>query len=923
MRWLVPCLLLPTVLHASRSDDLKGLDRQVHVDDSLLPFEQFVRTGALPANIIDLIPGLQVTGLLADMERFNPIAQGETESVFLKLTSALRQLGLAKTAPLATALEPQKANFGTALLLGVLTPFAPDMLIVLKPAAVQFAKRPVHRQQQVLQAMRSVWAGLDSNLLESQDAELRPYVEALHLAAQSQLDALLAQKSTESLGPSHTAWEDSMVIKTVSLLEYDVGMAAQLLHHAAQLIDAAQREGTWKGRSYANGFNVQSALLESVCRRAGGPTIFSAIALAARLCSDPSQKSFLYPSPVDVTDLHEHFLLFRGMEDARRGVRAVFAEIKRRLAGAPSETLIFVFHAWAEKLPRWHQAIVLDEARSNGDSKAGIGRELIVGFTLRHKDVHALNRLRELVANAKLNALLRAQFSALLCEVTGDQPEADDLRHCMIASIHLLDKELPSSGAVWEKLLPAFNRSPKTAMWNDLAKVFRQSWLHRARFQKLGNLPAWQRFNLTQATALHALETFARSAYEPDLVAFADHYRIAYRSLTSARLILARHRCAGELQEVMAFTNGIAGTQDDTSGVSFRKDDAAIFDWLNETLPDASKCALARAQVAQVRDSRWQPPAVSRDQRLRQEAEQWLLREADVLSPTIRKHVEDILLESLSAAQLLAPSLLKTKAIEQEWRSALPANGGAFQRVRMIRRPLALAIAALAKGDDQPWQQSLVWLKHHLLGSQEAAGLRKDLSYCTAAICVSSLRQRGIKDQWVLRVLNDVIALKPESAPISEVEEVFQTRLGYHVIRGDLQSEVTNVPGPLWLVYVLNVAALDNQNSGLHLLLNALRDPLASNVLRQADDLSYHGKMPAHWSDALLREHTLTLMLEHPGNSAVLLSILNAWAGIKDTRPLLDAVRVVRPLLEPSRNAKAISYIASAEREAVLLHPQK
>lgn len=911
------------MLHASRSDGLQGLDRRVDVDDALVPFEQFVKTDTLPANITDIIPGLQVTGLLADMKHFNPMAQGGKESVFLKLTSALRQLGMDKTAPLATALEPQKANFGTALLLGVLTPFAPDLPIVLKPVAAEFAKLSTHRQQQVLQAMRLVWATLDSDLLESKDPALRPYVEALRLAAQVQLDALLAQKSTDDLGPSHTAWEDSMVLRTVELLEHDVGMAAQLLQHAAKLIDAAQKEGTWKGRSYANGFNVASALLENVSRSAGGPTTFAAMVLTARLCSDPSQRSFLYPAPVDVAQMHDHFLLFRGMEDARRGARAVLAELKRRLGETPPETLIFVFHAWAEKLPRWHQAIVLDEASSNDDWKAGIGRELAVGFGLRHKDTQALNHLRRLVANSKLNPLLRAQFSALLCEATGDQPEANDLRRCMSASIHLLDKELPASGAVWEKLLPAFNRSPKTQGWNDLAKAFRQSWLHRARFQKLGNLPAWQRFNLTQATALHALETFARSAHEPDLVAFADNYRIAYRSLASARLILARHRCAGELQQVMAFANGIAGMQDDTSGVAFRRDDAAIFDWLNQALPDAAKCALARVQIAQVRDSRWQPPEVSRDQRLLHEAKQWLLMKSKVLSPTVWKHAEDILLESLPAAQALTPSLLKTQTIEQEWRAALPANGVAFQRARMIRRPLTMAIAALASGDDQPWQRSLVWLTNHLLASKNAAGLRKDLSYRTAAICVSSLRQNGIKDKWVPRVLTDVITLKPENSPLSEVEEVFQTRLGYHVICGDLQTEVEKALGPLWLLYGLNVAALDDETSGLDLLLNALRDPLASKVLCQADDLSYQGKMPAHWSDAVLREHTLKLMLEHPGNPAVLLSILNAWAGIKDTRPLLDAVRVVRPLLDPFRNARAISYIANAEREAMVLHPKK
>lgn len=911
MRWIILCLLFPTMLHASRSVGLLGLDRQIPMDEALLPLEQFIKKNTLPAKSTDLLPAMQVTGLLADMKHFNPLEKGEGDSVFQKLADALRQRGGDYSAPLVTALEPKKSSFGAALLLGVLTPFAPDLVLTLEPSAVDFAKLSPQRQAAVLRAMKLVWPNVEAQV--RQQPSLKPYLAGLRLAAQAQLDAFLAQSD---LGTSHTAWEDKTVDTCVELLAFDVGMAAQVLQHAATLIESAQKEGSWKGRSYVNGFNVASALLESVCKKASS---LQALALCARLCSPAQQKTFLYPSPTDATALRGFFLQAQGLADPRGATQALLTEIKQVMGKEKPETLLFVFHAFGAHLSRWHEAIVRDEAAKlasgNGPLKQ-VALELAAGLGLRKKGPLSLAHVRSRIVDLKINPLLSVQFAALLCDSIGTL-EAGDMRLCMDAVLPLLEHEWPASGAIWEKLLPAFNRCPKDDLWNTQAARFRQAWLHRARFQKLGNLPAWQRFNVNSATALHLLETFCRSGHEGDLVTFADNYRIAYRSLSSARLILARYRCANELKQVMAYASGVAGTMDDTSGIAFRNDDLAIFDWINAAISDPAMRTLTRMQVAQVRDSRWQPPTIQRDQRLASEAKR-LLAEGTVLKPVALKHVQDVMMESLDAARVLAPGLLKATPMESLWQSALPANGAAFQRAQMLRRPLTLALAALANGDEQPWQRSLVWLKNQLVISSDSQGLLKDLSYRVAAVTMMHLRDHGPMDVWIKRALDDVIELKPASAPVSLVEEVFLVRLGHDCLTNPTLSREGNgdALGSSWLLYALTQTALVKETGGVELLLRALRIPLASQVLSRADDLSYQGRMAVAWTDAALRERTVELLEANPGHPAMLLSILNAWASEKDRAPLLTSVRNLKPKLDPIRDAKALLYIASVEREA-------
>ena len=874
--------------------------------DALLPFEQFVKTGMLPSRITDLLPGLQVTGLLADMKHFNPLEKGEGDSVFRTLADGLRQRGSDYSAPLATALESKKSSFGATLLLGVLTPFAPDLLLTLEPSSSGFSQLSPQRQAAVLRAMKLVWPNVEAQV--RQQPSLKPYLAGLRLSAQAKLEAFLAQSD---FGISHTTWEDQTVETCIELLAFDVEMAVQVLQHAATLIESAQKEGSWKGRSYVNGFNVASALLESVGKKASS---LQTLALSARLCSPAQQKTFLYPSPMDAAALRDFFLQAQGLADPRGATQALLTEIKKIMGKEKPDTLLFAFHTLGAHLSRWHEAIVRDEAAKLAARKGPLKQvalELSLGLGVRHADDSSLAHLRSRIRELSSNPLLRGQFAALLCDSVSTV-EGRDLQLCADAVLPLLEHEWPTSGAIWEKFLPAFNRCPKDDSWNELAARLRQAWLHRARFQKLGNLPAWQRFSVNTATALHLLETFCRSGHVADLASFADNYRVAYRSQSGARLILARYRCASELKQVMAYASGVMPTLDDTLGVAFRNDDVAALGWLDEAISDPAVRTLARLQVAQVHDSPWQSPSLTRDQRLAAEAKRWLA-ETVTMKPAALKHLQDAMLDSFSAARVLAPTLLKATPIESLWQSALPANVAAFQRAQMIRRPLTLALAALANGDEQPWLRSRDWLKLH--SADEA--LMRDVSHRLATVCLSHARDHGfMTSPWLSRVLDDVCQLR---APMeSDLQEVWLVRLASDCIAGKTRAGVFNgspLPAP-WLLYTLHVAKLEVGQSGADILMNALKHGVARDVFRQAEDLSYEGQMPKRWSDQSLRERTSELLNADPGNPAVLLSVLNAWTGQKDLTPLLKAVRAIKPKVS-GRDYKALAYITSVERESV------
>ena len=284
-----------------------------------------------------------------------------------------------------------------------------------------------------------------------------------------------------------------------------------------------------------------------------------------------------------------------------------------------------------------------------------------------------------------------------------------------------------------------------------------------------------------------------------------------------------------------------------------------------------------------------------------------------MMKPAALKHAQDAMLDSFSAARVLAPSLLKATPIESLWQSAVPANAAVFQRAQMIRRPLTLALAALANGDEQPWLRSRDWLKLH--STDEA--LMRDVSHRLATVCLSHARDHGfMTSPWLSRVLDDVCQLR---APMeSDLQEVWLVRLASDCIAGKTRGGVANgspPPAP-WLLYTLHVAKLEAGQSGADLLMNALKNGVARDVFRQAEDLSYEGQMPERWSDQLLRERTVELLNADPGNPAVLLSVLNAWTGQKDLTPLLKAVRAIKPTVS-GRDYKALAYITSVERESV------
>ena len=98
-------------------------------------------------------------------------------------------------------------------------------------------------------------------------------------------------------------------------------------------------------------------------------------------------------------------------------------------------------------------------------------------------------------------------------------------------------------------------------------------------------------------------------------------------------------------------------------------------------------------------------------------------------------------------------------------------------------------------------------------------------------------------------------------------------------------------------------------------LLEILSHDWVRGSFKDADDLSYKGKMPSRFSNETLRSNAAKLLKLMPDSKALLLTLMNAWADEKDKRPLHEAVQAVKAQIKDKR---ALDYARCIELEAVL-----
>jgi len=102
-----------------------------------------------------------------------------------------------------------------------------------------------------------------------------------------------------------------------------------------------------------------------------------------------------------------------------------------------------------------------------------------------------------------------------------------------------------------------------------------------------------------------------------------------------------------------------------------------------------------------------------------------------------------------------------------------------------------------------------------------------------------------------------------------DAEEVVMTRLGFDCFRDSRavirRRKCRDLFG-CW--HALHVPALNDGESGIDLLLRALKNETVRSSLRQAEDLSYQGRMPQRWPDEGLRQNTVALLQADIGNAS-------------------------------------------------------
>ena len=130
------------------------------------------------------------------------------------------------------------------------------------------------------------------------------------------------------------------------------------------------------------------------------------------------------------------------------------------------------------------------------------------------------------------------------------------------------------------------------------------------------------------------------------------------------------------------------------------------------------------------------------------------------------------------------------------------------------------------------------------------------------------------------------------------------------------QVKAATPPRPVWMEYGLDVLPANGKEDGGKIVLAILADPWSQALTEQEIDFKYHERWPKRLDDESLRAHTAEILNADPGNLAALDAVMNAWTNEPNAKPLLDAIKTVKPMCDPSKHARALERIGAIEKES-------
>lgn len=894
---------------------------------------------SLPDSAADLMPALEAVPYLQDVKTFDVLERKREgyRSGFDQLADVLQRRGKDYSATLVEALQKRqekKPTFGGAMLIGRLVELTPDLALTLQPYAQAFAGEPAPRQQMLLKVIRSVWTDFDRLAVRS--PSLESFAAGLRAAALSGADKLLAAKETKDIEVEDSKFEKAFYEAVAQAVVIDPDKAGQAFEHGVKLMMNEQAKGQWTGLTWNNGCNIASGMIEKCAGAAGANALRSSatptlevIGMVLRVCEKPDQRLYLctYSEPDFRWGemMRVYWERSGGFGEPRQAVHKLLTELKRVLGTASPALLPGAFRAMAEDVPRWYRQVVLDEAAKvagGKDAEAAIARELIAGFGLLSRDPAALEHLRQRANDKALHPLIRPVLAGLLVDNAGAELPVEEVRGYVELTLPLLENRWPAGSVVWSPIVGAFNRQPASPEWDALAKRLRDAWMDRAKPKNKADRPGVA-LPMQVAVTAHMLEQFARGGSDEELQKFCALYGTPVEKNVDSVLILARHDRKEQLKKVLIANDGsLSGATNTKRTMQFRSIDGNVTEVIDEAMKDNARLALrGRLLAVSAQDSTRHAPPMPRTARLKAEAERFVKDKAkDKLAgdPALT-----VLADSVASSEVLAPVVLSEIDVKAEAGRAARASGSTSIG-DILDVPVALALAAYAKGDDKAWKQLLEGLKAASTSNQ--ISLWNSVSYRAATRSVHYMTDLGVpKTPWVTAALRSFLDAAPDQVTPAAAS-------GVHLISALLRNEtkaledwrkqlskgkqkVMGDVDPLWIEYIMDAVPLMPGEDGGETLINLLQDPWAKAGIRKDYDLRYRGKWPDRLAYPAVRGKSQALLLADPGNLAVLTTVMDSWAKEKDQKPLLAALRAVKPKLSPDKDKKLLERIAAVESE--------
>jgi hypothetical protein len=891
----------------------------------------------LPTKATDLMPSLERSPWLKDLPDFDPVLakEGGYYSAFDTLARHLNTKGRDYSASLVDALQKwqeQKRTLGAALLMGKLTEFAPDMTIALAPQAPAFAALPAERKEVMLKLFRSVWPGFDRDVLKSPD--LDAFAGATKQTKLKQAKKLLAAKTTKDFDSSDRDFENTMPQAIADALPLDAALAQRAFDHGIELLMARVEKKDWDSNSWFNGFSRPSGMLERTCKKVsayekqvGGKPSLDGIAFAMRLFTQPDQRIFV--TGFDESDTEWGSLLRTAWErnggyaDPRKATRDVLTELRRAMGATSPALLSVVFQMMVhENLPRWYRAVIMDEAKelaSHDAALKSIAIELVAGIGLELREAAAAQHLLQHIRKKDAHPLVRAILAARLMDAMAADLKPEELRLCCDPIIAVLESDGPGTAPLWAPFLAVLNQQDEAGEWKPVIERARTAWLHRARFNKDGN-KAPLRFEPTRSIAPALLELFARSKDEKALIEIYNSTPKAFEGHVETPLVLARYGRADLLKRSLKGSDGNANASVDhhRRTLKFTAKDKDVPRFIDEALKDDPRLARrARVYAVTAMDSTTNPADVRRNERLKAEAERFVAdRKAD---PKIDDKVVKHLIDSVPAAQVLAPALLS----EVNWDGLLASSTQGNNRVNeTIEVPVTLALTAALDGDNAAWKALLASLE-----GKSSSSLQSALSFRIATAAMSLARHHGWSkcDAVILRLREFLAAMPDDGSRPNDINNIHLV-LALLSDRGDdfdqwrksLSNRRQNLFKPFysdWFEYVLESMPLKKDEDGGKVVLALLKHPWSQEVTLNEINFDYKSRWPKRLDDESLRKHSKEILEADPGNKAALDAVMNAWVGTENPKPLLDAIKAVKPKCDKSKHAVVLERMAAIEAE--------